>query len=94
MRLKLLPIQKLCAVLTVFGLSICASPLFAQVKIGDNPTTINANSMLEVESTSKGLLLPRLPLTQTTNPSPLNAHVAGMTVYNTATANDVLPGFY
>lgn len=94
MRIKLLQIQKLRAVLAVFGLSICASPLFAQVKIGDNPTTINANSMLEVESTSKGLLLPRLPLTQTTNPSPLNAHVAGMTVYNTATANDVLPGFY
>ncbi|PSL28070.1 tail fiber domain-containing protein [Dyadobacter jiangsuensis] len=94
MKIRLLQIQKLCAAAAVFGLSLLASPLFAQVKIGDNPTTINANSVLEVESTSKGLLLPRLPLTQTTNPAPLNAHVAGMTVFNTATANDVVPGFY
>lgn len=94
MKIRLLQIQKLCAAAALFGLSLLASPLFAQVKIGDNPTTINANSVLEVESTSKGLLLPRLPLTQTTNPAPLNAHVAGMTVYNTATANDVSPGFY
>lgn len=94
MKIRQLQIHKLRAIVAVFGLSLCAFPLFAQVKIGDNPTTINANSVLEVESTSKGLLLPRLPLTQTTNPSPLNAHVAGMTVYNTATANDVTPGFY
>ncbi|MET7257500.1 tail fiber domain-containing protein [Dyadobacter fermentans] len=94
MKIRLLQTKKLCTAAVIFGLTWLASPLFAQVKVGDNPTTINANSMLEVESTSKGLLLPRLPLTQTTNPAPLNAHVAGMTVYNTATANDVVPGFY
>ncbi len=33
---------------------------YAQVKIGDNAKTINANSLLELESTTKGLLLPRL----------------------------------
>lgn len=66
----------------------------AQVKIGDNPTTINANSVLEIESTNKGLLMPRVPLTATTNASPLLAHIAGMTVYNTATAGDVTPGYY
>lgn len=33
---------------------------YAQVKIGDNPNSINANSLLELESTTKGLLLPRL----------------------------------
>ncbi|GAB4021712.1 tail fiber domain-containing protein [Spirosoma koreense] len=84
----------------IVGTALFAAMLFAssfvwaQVKVGDNPTTINANSALEVESTNKGLLLPRLPLTQTTSPTPLTAHVAGMTVYNTATANDVVPGFY
>lgn len=66
----------------------------AQVKVGDNPTTINANSIFEMESTSKGMLLPRLALTNTTATSPLAAHVAGMTVYNSATAGDVTPGFY
>lgn len=94
MKINLLHIQTLRSFVVALVLGLYASPLFAQVKIGDNPTTINANSMLEVESTNKGLLLPRLPLTQTTSPAPLAAHVAGMTVYNTATANDVAPGFY
>ena len=40
------------------------------------------------------MLLPRLGLSNTTSFSPLAAHVAGMTVYNTATAGDVTPGFY
>jgi hypothetical protein len=70
----------------------------AQVKVGDNPTTINANSVLELESTDKGLLLPRIELTSTAAAAPLAAHVAGMTVYNTATAGAadlaVTPGKY
>ena len=66
----------------------------AQVKVGDNVTTLNASSILELESTSKGLLFPRVALTGTTAFAPLAAHVAGMTVYNTATAGDVTPGLY
>ena len=38
----------------------------AQVKIGDNPTTINLGSVLELESTNKGLLMPRISLANTT----------------------------
>ncbi|MFC4263643.1 hypothetical protein ACFOWM_12180 [Ferruginibacter yonginensis] len=76
--------------------SIIASCLSvtAQVKIGDNPTTISPSSVLEIESSNKGLLLPRVALTGTANIAPLTAHVAGMTVYNTATAGDVTPGYY
>ncbi|MFC3813264.1 hypothetical protein [Lacihabitans lacunae] len=66
----------------------------AQVKIGNNPTTINANSVLEIESTNKGLLLPRLALSGTAQAAPLSAHVAGMVAYNTATVSDVTPGYY
>lgn len=66
----------------------------AQVKIGDNVTTMNANSLLELESTNKGVLFPRVALTSTTSFAPLSAHVEGMTVYNTATASDVKPGLY
>lgn len=77
---------------------ICAlaglTALQAQLKVGDNPTTINASSVLEAESTNKGLLIPRIALTGTASASPLAAHVAGMMVYNTATAGDVTPGFY
>ena len=66
----------------------------AQVKIGDNVSTLNANSILELESTSKGLLISRVALTNTTSASPLAAHVEGMVVYNTATTGDVFPGIY
>ena len=52
---------------------------------------LNAN---DTDNGTKGLLLPRVALVSTTNANPLIAHVAGMYVYNTATANDVLPGVY
>lgn len=66
----------------------------AQVKIGNNPNTINPNSILELETTNKGILLPRIALNSTTQATPMTAHVAGITVYNIATVNDVSPGYY
>lgn len=74
-----------------FGVVSVAS---AQVKVGDNPASVNANAVLEIESTNKGLLLPRIALTNTTAFAPMTAHVEGMKVYNTATAGDVTPGIY
>jgi hypothetical protein len=74
----------------------------AQIKIGANPTTTNANSLLEMEANASngryGMLLPRVALTSTASISPLSAHVQGMMVYNTATAGSgntaVKPGLY
>lgn len=72
---------KLLLAIASLGLSLSS---FAQVKIGDNPTTINPGSVLELESTNKGLLLPRLALTNTTTWLPLlGTPAAGMHVYNT-----------
>lgn len=68
--------------------------IIGQIKIGDNPNSINPNSILEIESTNKGLLLPRVTLTSTTASAPLSSHTAGMSIYNTATTGDVTPGFY
>lgn len=78
-----------CIAVVVFSLSASA-----QVKIGDNVTSLNSSSLLELESTTKGVLFPRVALTSTTSYSPLSAHVAGMTIYNTAAAGDVTPGMY
>jgi hypothetical protein len=53
--------------------------------------------VLDVQSNGKmGMLLPRLKLTSTTSPSPLegNSHVEGMQVYNTQKMNDVDEGIY
>ncbi|SBW06045.1 hypothetical protein [uncultured Dysgonomonas sp.] len=70
----------------------------AQVTIGSGEIP-NADALLDLTETStgtssKGLLLPRVSLSSTALASPLSAHVAGMTVYNTATAGDVTPGHY
>ena len=40
--------------------------LNAQVKIGDNPTSMNNASLLELESTTQGFLLPRMTYAQKT----------------------------
>lgn len=70
----------------------------AQLKVGDNTTTINPSSVLQADAmpgtTRQGLLVPRVSLTNTTSFTPLASHVAGMVVYNNATAGDVTPGFY
>ncbi|MBL7729665.1 MAG: hypothetical protein JNM88_00690 [Chitinophagaceae bacterium] len=76
------------------GLFITGSTALAQIKVGSNPQTLNANAVLEIESANKGLLLPRLQLVSTTAASPMSAFVRGMVVYNTATINDVTPGIY
>lgn len=76
---------------------------FAQSKIKDGTVTggsgaINANAVLEAESANKGFLLPRVALSARNTASPLSAHVAGMTVYNTASngsgSEAVSPGYY
>jgi hypothetical protein len=65
----------------------------AQIKIGDNPNTINSNSLVEMESTNKGLLAPRVALSDVNSVSPLSGTVpAGMIVYSTGGA--VTDGFY
>lgn len=70
----------------------------AQVGIGN--TSPNANSLLEIGNgtDTKGVLLPRVSLTGTNNPSPLSVDVEGMIVYNTNTngtgATAVSSGFY
>lgn len=55
----------------------------AQVKIGGTDGTPNVNAMLEIESTNKGVLFPRLALTSLSSEAPLSNHVEGMIVYNT-----------
>lgn len=65
----------------------------AQVKIGNNPTTIDTNSLLELETTNKGFLPPRVALTSVSSVSPLTGTVpTGMLVYSTG--GSVADGYY
>lgn len=59
---------------------LVASNAQAQVKVGDNPTTVDARSVLELESTSQALYLPRLSDAQVAAQS---GWKEGMMVYNT-----------
>lgn len=65
----------------IFSLSLFASTARAQLKVGENPTVIQKSSILELESTRQGLLLPRLSDTASINLlSPPN----GMLIYLTS----------
>ncbi len=65
----------------------------AQVKIGNNPNTINANSLLELESTNKGFLPPRMALNSISSVSPLTGTVpAGMLVFSSG--GTLTDGYY
>ena len=68
------------SLLLVLLLLLCAPAAFAQLKIGDNPATINKASILELESLRQGLLLPRIV---DTTLAPLNAAPDGMIIYHT-----------
>jgi hypothetical protein len=75
----------------LFLATICT--INAQVKIGNNPNTINANSLLELESTTKGFLAPRVAINDLNSVSPLTATTpAGMLVYSSG--GSVTDGFY
>jgi len=81
----------------LFLLCLCYSSFaVAQIKVGGTDGTPNKDAMLEIQATDKGFLLPRVALVTLTSASPLENHVAGMVVYNTATvaAAGIAPGLY
>ena len=67
---------------------------YSQVKITDGSVfTMDANSILELESPDKGLLIPRVKLNDITLPAPLTAPVpVGMLVFSNG--GDINDGFY
>lgn len=80
-------------------LAFLCNNFFAQsVGINSTGTLPNGSALLDVDaapSNDKGVLIPRIALTATNNNSPVGVGVAtSLLVYNTATVNDVFPGFY
>ncbi|SHE72115.1 hypothetical protein [Chryseobacterium sp. OV279] len=87
---------------TLLTLLLClsATNTNAQVKISNSSGVINSESLLQLESSSndRGFLLTRIALQAANTAAPLASHIAGMIVFNTATAgtapNNVTPGLY
>jgi len=57
-------------------------PVAAQNKIGDNPRVIHAGSLLELESLTKGLRLPRIPLNNVAQWTLEGSPTSGMMIFN------------
>ncbi len=66
----------------------------AQVAITTDGSSADGSAMLDVKSTDKGMLVPRVALTGTTDVTTIGSPATSLLVYNTATAGDVTPGFY
>ena len=69
-------LSNLIAMLLLFS-----SPLFAQVGINTDNSTPDASAMLDVKSTSKGFLPPRMTTAQC---NAITLPEAGLTIYNTS----------
>ena len=80
----------------LFYLLLFPIALMAQVGIGTN--TPNASAKLEVSSSDKGFLPPRVTLSGTADVATISSPATGLMVYNTATAGtsprNVTPGIY
>src|SRR5690554_3967606 len=66
---------------------------YSQVGIGT--LTPDKSSQLDVTANNKGILIPRVSLTSTTDITTItNGNVNSLLVFNTATQNDITPGYY
>ncbi|PHS04182.1 MAG: hypothetical protein COA88_13960 [Kordia sp.] len=82
---------------TLLTVMFITTSIFTKAQVGVGTTSPAA--ALEIVSTNSGILIPRVLLTDTTIVMPIvnpqgGSVVDGTLVYNTATVNDVLPGFY
>ena len=80
---------------------VLASTLFfiinfnAISQIGIGTSTPNESSALDIKSNTSGILIPRISLTSTTDTNTIDGlEEVSLLLYNTATINDVTPGFY
>ena len=81
--------------LTVISISLLCVKVNAQVGIGT--TTPDASAMLEIKTTNKGLLVPRVALTGIYDNVTISTPAVSLLVYNTATTSgstSVNPGYY
>lgn len=62
--------------------------------IGIGTAAPSNSALLDIASTTRGVLVPRVALTATTVAAPVAAPATSLLIYNTNTASDVTPGYY
>lgn len=85
--------MKIKTVLLVL-LLFAGNAAFAQIGCNNDGSQPDPSAGLDVKFPDKGLLIPRVALVQTSSPSPVTVPANSLLVYNTATANDITPGYY
>ena len=82
----------------IFILTILLNSVMSKAQIGIGTTSPNASAKLDITSTNKGFLPPRVTLTGTADVATIASPATGLMVYNTATAgtspSNVTPGIY
>jgi hypothetical protein len=73
-------------------LLVLTSPIFAQIGVGT--TTPNTSSVLDVSSSNRGFLLPRVALTSNTDVTTVASPIKGLIVYNKGTGGLAQEGVY
>ncbi len=66
----------------IFSIFVSYFSSFSQVKVGENPSNINSSAVLEIESTNKGFLPPRMTTAQR---DAIISTVDGLIIFNTTT---------
>jgi hypothetical protein len=79
-------------------LVVLSSLVNAEAQVGIGTTTPHAASVLDITGTNKGLLIPRIALTSSTDVATIPTPPTSLIIFNTATAGSgltaVFPGFY
>lgn len=90
--------KKLYLLSLFLGLLLISNIINAQVAINSDNSNPDPSAMLDVNSTDKGLLIPRVALTGTLDVATIASPATSLLIYNTATAgtspNNVIPGYY
>jgi hypothetical protein len=81
-------------VLIAIVIGITTSAQSQNVGINSTGDTPNSSAMLDVSAANKGLLIPNVSLTGTTDGTTIAAPATSLLVYNTSTVSDVTPGYY
>ncbi len=91
-------ILKYKIIILITSVFSCTNLFSQSAGINTTGAAPNASALLDIDAApnnNKGLLIPRIPLTATNNNAPIGAGIANsLLVFNTATINDVYPGYY
>jgi uncharacterized protein (TIGR02145 family) len=76
----------------VLGLMLQLTSFGQSIKLNNQGDA--GSAMLDVSSPSKGILIPNLALTGSTDVTTIISPAVSLLVYNTATVSDILPGYF